>query len=162
MTNRIYNVLILCTCNTARSIIAEALINQMGKGHFRAWSGGRTPKGSVHPLALALLEKAGNATTGLRSKSWNEFAAPDAPEMDFIISVCDSLANEPCPVWQGHPLSAQWHFADPTLVVGSEAEQLEAFERTFHEIMMRVNLFVNLPTAMLDRTAIHHEIQKMV
>lgn len=161
MTDRVYNVLILCTCNTARSLMMEALFNVIGKGRFRAFSAGRTPNHAVHPLAAALAAKIGYAPEKLCSKGWDEFAGPDAPVMDFIITVSDDLAGEPTPAWPGHPVSAHWHFADPAQVRGSDAERLDAFEKTLHEMMTRVNLFTHLPLAMLDRQALHHELARI-
>lgn len=165
MTDKIFNVLILCTGNSARSIMAEALINTMGKGRFHAYSAGSHPTGQVHPLALAQIAALDYPTDTLRSKSWDEFtkftecAQPDAPQMDFVITVCDNAAGEICPIWPGQPISAHWGFADPTAVEGSDEIKHRSFEKTFRNIMRSVQLFVNLPLTMLDRNAIKREMQ---
>ena len=158
MTERIYNVLILCTGNSARSIMAEALINTMGQGRFRAYSAGSHPTGKVNPFAVEKVESVKYPTENLRSKSWDEYATPDAPKMDFIITVCDNAAGEMCPVWPGQPISAHWGFEDPAAVEGTDAEKRRAFEQTFRHMMNRVRLFVNLPLKMLDQTAIKREL----
>lgn len=158
MTERIYNVLILCTGNSARSIMAEALINTMGQGRFRAYSAGSHPTGKVNPFAVEKVESVNYPTENLRSKSWDEYATPDAPKMDFIITVCDNAAGEMCPVWPGQPISAHWGFEDPAAVEGTDAEKRRAFEQTFRHMMNRVRLFVNLPLKMLDQTAIKREL----
>jgi arsenate reductase len=159
MTDKIYNVLILCTGNSARSIMAEALINTMGEGRFHAYSAGSHPTGQVHPLALAQIAALNDPTDKPRSKCWDEFAQPDAPQMDFVITVCDNAAGEICPVWPGQPISAHWGFADPAAVEGSDEVKRRAFEKTFRNIARSVQLFVNLPLTMLDRSAIKREIQ---
>lgn len=158
MTERIYNVLILCTGNSARSIMAEALINTMGQGRFRAYSAGSHPTGKVNLFAVEKVESVNYPTENLRSKSWDEYATPDAPKMDFIITVCDNAAGEMCPVWPGQPISAHWGFEDPAAVEGTDAEKRRAFEQTFRHMMNRVRLFVNLPLKMLDQTAIKREL----
>ena len=158
MTERIYNVLILCTGNSARSIMAEALINTMGQGRFRAYSAGSHPTGKVNPFAVEQVESVNYPTENLRSKSWDEYATPDAPKMDFIITVCDNAAGEMCPVWPGQPISAHWGFEDPAAVEGTDAEKRRAFEQTFRHMMNRVRLFLNLPLKMLDQTAIKREL----
>ena len=158
MTERIYNVLILCTGNSARSIMAEALINTMGQGRFRAYSAGSHPTGKVNPFAVEKVESVNYPTESLRSKSWDKYATPDAPKMDFIITVCDNAAGEMCPVWPGQPISAHWGFEDPAAVEGTDAEKRRAFEQTFRHMMNRVRLFVNLPLKMLDQTAIKREL----
>lgn len=158
MTERIYNVLILCTGNSARSIMAEALINTMGQGRFRAYSAGSHPTGKVNPFAVEKVESVNYPTESLRSKSWDEYATPDAPKMDFIITVCDNAAGEMCPVWPGQPISAHWGFEDPAAVEGTDAEKRRAFEQTFRHMMNRVRLFVNLPLKMLGQTAIKREL----
>ena len=153
-----YNVLFLCTGNSARSIMAEALTNQMSDGHLRAWSAGSHPTGRVHPLALEKIRAMGYPVEGLRSKSWDEFAAPGAPRMDFIITVCDNAAGEVCPVWPGQPIAAHWGFPDPAAVEGGEAERRQAFDRVFRHLAARVRTFVHLPLAHLDRHAARHEL----
>lgn len=158
MTERTYNVLILCTGNSARSIMAEALINTMGQGRFRAYSAGSHPTGKVNPFAIEKVESVKYPTENLRSKSWDEYATPDAPKMDFIITVCDNAAGEMCPVWPGQPISAHWGFEDPAAVEGTDDEKRRAFEQTFRHMMNRVRLFVNLPLKMLDQTAIKREL----
>ena len=154
MTVKPYQILILCTGNSARSIMAEAIINTLGAGRFVAHSAGSQPAGRVHPLALEKLSAIGYPTAQLRSKSWDEFAATDAPQMDFIITVCDNAAGETCPLWPGQPISAHWGFPDPAAVQGSEAEQRAAFEQVFQRITQRVRLLLDLPLASLDALAI--------
>ena len=161
MTERIYNVLILCTGNSARSIMAEALINTMGQGRFRAYSAGSHPTGKVNPFAIEKAQSVKYPTENLRSKSWDEFATPDAPKMDFIITVCDNAAGEMCPVWPGQPISAHWGFEDPAAVEGSDDEKRRVFDQTFRHMMNRVRLFVNLPLKMLDQTAIKRELSNI-
>ncbi len=150
------NVLFLCTHNSARSILAEALLNHMGAGRFKAYSAGSSPRDhqKPNPLALETLHKAGIATEGLRSKSWDEFATPDAPHMDLVITVCDNAAGEACPYWPGQPATAHWGYADPSAVEGGEDRQREAFRQTLHLIRRRLEAFVNLPPDRLDRLAI--------
>jgi arsenate reductase (thioredoxin) len=159
MTDKIYNVLVLCTGNSARSIMAEALINTMGKGRFRAYSAGSHPTGKVNPFAIEQVASTGYLIDNLRSKSWDEFAKPDAPQMDFILTVCDNAAGEVCPVWPGQPISAHWGFEDPAAVEGSDEAKRAAFSKVFRQILGRVQVFVNLPLTMLDKTAIKHEMQ---
>jgi arsenate reductase len=161
MTVKPYQILILCTGNSARSIMAEAIINTLGAGRFVAHSAGSQPAGRVHPLALEKLSAIGYPTAQLRSKSWDEFAAADAPQMDFIITVCDNAAGETCPLWPGQPISAHWGFPDPAAVQGSEAEQRAAFEQVFQRITQRVRLLLNLPLASLDALAIRRELQNI-
>jgi len=148
---RPYNVLFLCTGNSARSILAEALLNAEGKGRFRAYSAGSYPKGTVNPFALALLKQLGFSTEGLHSKSWDEFAVPGAPEMDFIFTVCDSAAGEVCPVWPGRPFSAHWGMPDPASVQGSDVEIMQAFRETMRMLGNRIRVFSELPFDKLDR-----------
>ena len=143
------NVLFLCTGNSARSILAEAILNREGEGRFRAFSAGSFPKGRVHPAALDLLGELGFPTAGLRSKSWEEFAHPDAPPLDFIITVCDDAAGEVCPVWPGKPIAAHWGIEDPARVEGPG--QRHAFETAFHAIRQRISLLLALPLESLDR-----------
>ena len=161
MTVKPYQILILCTGNSARSIMAEAIINTLGAGRFVAHSAGSQPAGRVHPLALEKLSAIGYPTAQLRSKSWDEFAAADAPQMDFIITVCDNAAGETCPLWPGQPISAHWGFPDPAAVQGSAAEQRAAFEQVFQRITQRVRLLLDLPLASLDALAIRRELQNI-
>jgi arsenate reductase len=159
MQEKVYNVLFLCTGNSARSIMAEALVTTMGKGRFKGFSAGSYPSGAVNPFALEQVASTGYPVNDLRSKSWDEFGAPDAPHMDFIFTVCDNAAGEVCPHWPGHPMSAHWGFEDPAAVVGTDAEKRAAFNRIFRQIMTRMNIFVSLPLAMLEKNAIQSEIQ---
>ncbi len=154
-----YNVLFLCTGNSARSILAEAILNRDGGGRFRAFSAGSFPKGAVHPAALALLTKLGDSTEGLRSKSWDEFAAPGAPELDFIITVCDNAAGEVCPVWPGKPVSAHWGIEDPAAVEGEE--QGEAFWVAYQALKRRIDLFLALPIASLDEISLASRLREI-
>lgn len=146
------NVLFLCTHNSARSILAEATLNHIGQGRFKAFSAGSSPRDNQqpNPLGLQVLQSAGISTEGLRSKSWNEFATPDAPQMDLIITVCDNAAGEVCPIWPGHPATAHWGYADPSEVQGTDAQRLEAFRQTLLAIRRRLDLLVNLPPERLD------------
>jgi arsenate reductase (thioredoxin) len=146
-----FNVLFLCTGNSARSILAEQLINHWGRGKFRGYSAGSHPKGTVHPTAIALLEHMKLPTEGLRSKSWDEFARPDAPRLDFVFTVCDHAAAETCPVWPGHPMTAHWGVADPAAVKGAETQRWLAFRQAFRELENRIKIFTSLPLGKLDR-----------
>jgi len=148
--NKIYNVLFLCTGNSARSILAESLLNHRGQGKFHAFSAGSFPKGQVHPLALELLERMNLPAEGFRSKSWDEFAAPGAPPIDFIFTVCDNAAGEACPVWPGKPITAHWGIADPAAVEGTDAEKAFAFRKALKELETRIKLFTSLPIESLD------------
>jgi arsenate reductase len=150
MTDRPYNVLFLCTGNSARSVLAESLLNHWGEGRFRGYSAGSFPKGQVHPLAIALLSQLGLPTQGLRSKSWDEFAAPGAPSIDFVFTVCDNAAGEVCPIWPGHPLTAHWGVEDPASLEGTEEEKWTAFRKALRELESRIKTFINLPVASLD------------
>ena len=161
MSEKVYNVLVLCTGNSARSIMAEALINTMGNGRFHAYSAGSQPGGVVNPFAIEQVATMGYPLDQLRSKSWDEFATPDAPAMDFVITVCDNAAGETCPLWPGHPMTAHWGFEDPAAVQGSDEEKRHVFARVFRQIMNRVQLFVNLPLAALDQAAIKREIDSI-
>ena len=158
MNERPFNVLFLCSGNSARSIIAESLINHWGQGHFVGFSAGSDPRGTVHPMALELLEDMQVPTADLRSKSWDEFAAPDAPEMDFIFTVCDEAAGEVCPVWPGQPTTAHWGIADPAAVQGTEREQREAFHIALSELDSRIMNFINLPIRTLDRIKLQEHL----
>lgn len=157
--NRIYNVLFLCTGNSARSILAESLLNHWGHGRFRAFSAGSFPKGQVHPMAVELLKRTNLPTENLRSKSWDEFAASGAPELDFIFTVCDNAAGEVCPVWPGKPMSAHWGIADPAAVEGTGADQASAFRKAFRELETRIKLFANLPIASLDQIKLQERLR---
>ena len=157
-TRRPYNVLFLCTGNSARSIMAEALLNAEGKGKFRAYSAGSFPAGKVNPIALELLKHFDFPTEGMRSKSWDEFAAADAPQMDFVFTVCDNAAGEVCPVWPGKPMTAHWGVPDPAAVDGSAAVKMHAFRDTFRQLSNRIRIFVELPFEKLDRLAIKREV----
>lgn len=159
MTDKVYNVLFLCTGNSARSIMAEALVTTMGKGRFRGFSAGSHPGGIVNPFAIEQIQPTGYPLDNLRSKSWDEFAAPGAPQMDFIITVCDNAAGETCPYWPGHPMSAHWGFEDPAAIIGSDEEKQAVFHKVFRQIMARISTFVNLPLHMLEKNAIQHEIK---
>ena len=149
-----YNVLFLCTGNSARSIIAEALLNRLGAGRFKAWSAGSMPTGKVNPHALALLRQMHHPTEGMRSKSWDEFAGPDAPKLDFVFTVCDNAAAEVCPIWPGQPMTAHWGLPDPAAAQGSEAEVALAFADTYRMLDQRIGIFVNLPLDKLDRISL--------
>jgi protein-tyrosine-phosphatase len=162
MTNdRTYNVLFLCTGNSARSIMAEAILNREGKGRFKAYSAGSNPAGAVNPHAVALLEKLNYATAGFRSKSWDEFAVDDAPGMDFVFTVCDNAANEVCPIWPGQPMTAHWGVPDPAIVDGSEAEKSAVFADTYRMLANRISIFVNLPMRSLDRLALQKRLDEI-
>lgn len=154
-------VLFLCTGNSARSVIAESLLNHNGGGRFVGYSAGSDPRGEVHPYALELLLSRGHDTRNLRSKSWDEFEAEDAPAMDFIFTVCDSAANEPCPVWPGRPVTAHWGLADPAGVQGTEAERREAFERTYELLKERVDTFLTLPLNSLDSVELRAKLEEI-
>ena len=158
MSERVYNVLFLCTGNSARSILAEGLLNFEGRGRFRAFSAGSFPKGTVNPFALTTLKQAGLPTEGYRSKSWDEFAREDAPVMDFVFTVCDDAAGEVCPVWPGHPVTAHWGMPDPAAVEGSEAEKAQAFRETLRMLTNRIRVFTALPIAKLDRLALKKHV----
>ena len=159
MTDRIYDVLFLCTGNSARSLIAESVLNTEGKGRFRAWSAGSRPKAEPHPYTIDMLRRFGHDVAGLRSKSWDEFARPDAPVMDFVFTVCDDAAAEECPYWPGQPMSAHWGMPDPAAVTGTEAERRLAFADAFRVLSRRISLLVNLPLASVDRLAIRRELE---
>jgi len=156
-----YNVLFLCTGNSARSILAEAIMNQKGQPHFTAYSAGSHPTGAVRPEALRQLESAHLPTTGLRSKSWDEFAQPDAPRLDFVFTVCDNAANEVCPVWPGQPMTAHWGIPDPAAVQGTQEQIERAFRDAFFLLDRRIGLFLSLPLATLDRFSLKKEIDNI-
>jgi arsenate reductase len=161
MADKIRNVLFLCTANSARSILAEALLNCLGKGRFRAYSAGSFPRGSVNPFALALLHGCGYPIDRLRSKSWNEFATPDAPKMDFVITVCDNAAGEVCPVWPGGPLSAHWGIADPAAVEGTDADKRAAFRAAAEALESRIRQFLALSIGTLEPAALRATLAKI-
>lgn len=161
MARKIYNVLFLCTGNSARSIIAECVLNQLGAGRFRALSAGSHPKGDVHPYAMNLLQRQGFDTTQLRSKGWEEFVRPDAPPLDFVFTVCDNAAAEACPVWPGQPTTAHWALPDPAAVVGSEAEKNVAFADALRMLRNRIGIFVNLPLTSIDRLSLRRKLENI-
>lgn len=152
------NVLFLCTHNSARSIIAEAVLNRLGSGKFKAYSAGSQPSGTVHTYALELLRQLNYDTSALRSKSWEEFTAPRAPELDFVFTVCDNAANEVCPYWPGQPISAHWGLPDPSSVNGNEAERRFAFSDTHRMLYQRISIFTNLPLASLDKLSLQKHL----
>jgi arsenate reductase (thioredoxin) len=163
VSDRPYNVLFLCTGNSARSILAEALINHHGRGRFVGYSAGSAPKGKVHPIALELLRHMKMPTAGMRSKSWDEFEKPGAPPLDFVFTVCDNAAAESCPVWPGQPMTAHWGVADPAAVEGAETDKWLAFRQAFRELESRIKIFTSLPLKSLDRVKLQarlHEIGK--
>jgi protein-tyrosine-phosphatase len=159
--NRPYNVLFLCTGNSARSILAEAIMNREAIGKFKGYSAGSMPKGEVHPYTLDLLGNLNYDTSKFRSKSWEEFSKPGAPELDFVFTVCDNAANEACPLWPGQPMTAHWGFADPAAFEGPEAEALACFKDIFLQIGRRIDIFCNLRLEALDRLAIKGEIDRI-
>lgn len=159
MTDKTYNVLFICTGNSARSILAESLMNRYGGGRFRGYSAGSFPKGAVHPYVLDLLRSLDLPTEGLRSKSWAEFAEPGAPDMDFVFTVCDQAAAETCPVWPGQPVTAHWGVPDPAAADGSEAERMNAFREAFRMLERRIQLFLALPIASLDRLVLTRKVE---
>ena len=161
MNPRPYHVLFLCTGNSARSILAESLLNQSGEGRFRAFSAGSYPKGAVHPLALELLKQEGLPITNLRSKSWDEYAAPGAPPIDFIFTVCDNAAGEACPAWPGKPTSAHWGIPDPAAVEGSERERRQAFRSAFDSLTGRIARFIALPVEKLAPRELKDALQEI-
>ncbi|HEX4097390.1 MAG TPA: arsenate reductase ArsC [Caulobacteraceae bacterium] len=158
MADAPYNVLFLCTGNSARSIIAESLLNRLGAGRFRAYSAGSMPAGEVNPHALALLTQMHYPTDGMRSKSWDEFAGPDAPRLDFVFTVCDDAAGEVCPIWPGQPMTAHWGLPDPAAATGSEAEIALAFADTYRMLSQRITIFVSLPLGKLDRMSLKRRL----
>ena len=157
--DRFYNVLFLCTGNSARSILGEALLNHVGEGRFRAFSAGSTPKGQVHPMSLQVLQEAGVSTAGLRSKAWDEFAIAGAPKMDFVFTVCDNAAGEACPIWPGQPMTAHWGIEDPAAVEGPEFKQRAAFEDALRFMRNRIAVFVSLPLDSIDAMALGSKLR---
>ena len=161
MTDRILNVLFLCTGNSARSILAESLLNAAGKGRFMAFSAGSHPAGTVNPYVLEFLAQRGLPTEGLRSKNWEEFALPDAPKLDFVITVCDNAAGEVCPIWPGRPATVHWGFPDPSRVEGGDDAKRAAFDQVFVAIRRRIELLVNLPVDKLEHLALKDELKRI-
>jgi arsenate reductase len=159
--DRIYNVLFLCTGNSARSILAESLLNTLGHGKFRAFSAGSYPKGQVHPMAVELLERMNLPTENLRSKSWDEFAAAGAPPLDFIFTVCDNAAGEVCPIWPAKPMTAHWGIADPAAVEGTDAEKAFAFRKAFKELEARIKLLTSLPISSLNSMTLQARLREI-
>ncbi len=158
MTDPVYNVLFLCTGNTARSVLAESILRKDGAGRFRAFSAGSTPKGVVNPFALKVLASLDYPVDGFRSKSWDEFAVAGAPVMDFVFTVCDNAAGEACPVWPGQPVTAHWGIEDPAAVEGTDLAKETAFVTAFRQMKNRISAFVALPIASIDRLALHHHL----
>jgi len=161
MPDKIYNVLFLCTGNSARSILAEAILNRDGKGRFRAFSAGSQPKGEVNPYAMTLLRKSGYDTSAMRSKSWSEFAQPGAPKLDFVFTVCDNAAGEACPFWPGQPMTAHWGIPDPAAATGTEAEIGVAFNDAYQMLTRRIELFLALPIDKLDRMVLGARLKEI-
>lgn len=161
MTERIYNVLFLCTGNSARSILAESVLRKDGAGRFRAFSAGSQPKGEVNPFAIKVLARANYPTDDMRSKSWDEFAAPGAPEMDFVFTVCDSAAGEACPHWPGQPMTAHWGIEDPAAVEGHDIEKERAFVTALRYLKTRISLFANLPLKSLDEMTLRAQLREI-
>ncbi len=161
MAENVYNVLFLCTGNSARSIIAECLMERLGRGRFRGYSAGSRPKGEVHPMALEILRRNNFVTDELRSKDWSEFSGPDAPKMDFVFTVCDNAAAEECPVWPGQPMTAHWGMPDPAAVEGDEMEQMMAFRQTLIGLENRISVFVSLPIASLDKLKLQTALDRI-
>lgn len=161
MSERVYNILFLCTGNSARSIIAELLTNAMGKGRFHAYSAGSHPSGQINPYVAAYLESVGMSTAGARSKSWNEFARPDAPEMDLVVTVCDQAAGEACPVWPGKPAKAHWSAPDPAAYMEQPDKVREVARDVFHLMQRRISLLLSLPMATLDRMSLQSQVRRI-
>ncbi len=160
-TDRVFNVLFLCTGNTARSILAESILRKDGRGRFRAFSAGSQPKGKVNPYAIRVLERAEYPVADLRSKSWQEFARPDAPVMDFVFTVCDNAAGESCPVWPGQPMTAHWGIEDPAAVEGSDIEKEAAFVKAHRYLRNRIIAFVNLPLSSIDKLSLGTKLREI-
>jgi arsenate reductase len=161
MTDRPHNVLFLCTHNSARSVIAECVMKRLGAGRFKAYSAGSQPSGRIHPYALDLLKRLNYDTSGIRSKSWEEFARPDAPKLDFVFTVCDDAANEVCPVWPGQPMSAHWGLPDPSRAEGTEGERRYAFADTHRMLYQRIGIFTNLPLKSLDQLSLQTRLDEI-
>ena len=161
MADPVYNVLFLCTGNSARSIFGEAILNREGAGRFRAFSAGSQPRGAVHPYSLDLLRQLNHPVDGVRSKSWDEFAAANAPQLDFVFTVCDDAAQEPCPIWPGQPMSAHWGIPDPVAATGSEAEKRLAFADAYRMLKNRISAFTSLPIASLDRLSLPNKLSEI-
>jgi arsenate reductase len=161
VADRPYTVLFLCTGNSARSIMAEAILNRLGAGKFRAYSAGSQPKGQVHPETLRLMRSLGYDTSGFRSKSWDEFAAPGAPELDFVFTVCDNAAAEACPLWPGQPMTAHWGIPDPAAASGTPAEIVLAFKDAYRMLRQRIGIFTALPLRALDRLTLQHKLKEI-
>jgi arsenate reductase len=161
MSDKIYNVLFLCTGNSARSILGESILNEIGRGRFRAFSAGSHPAGQVNPLAIELLQRNHMNTEGLRSKSWDEFATPDSPHLDFVFTVCDNAAGEVCPIWPGQPMTAHWGVEDPAAVEGSIEPMQRAFSQVFMLLHRRISLFASLPIAKLEGMALKRELDQI-
>ena len=161
MTSRVFNVLFLCTGNTARSVLAEGILRKDGEGRFRSFSAGSQPKGVVNPFALKTLAAHNYPSDGYRSKSWDEFAAPDAPVMDFVFTVCDSAAGEACPYWPGNPVTAHWGIEDPAAVEGADWLKEAAFEKAFQFMRNRISAFISLPVAGLDQMSLKSKLQEI-
>ena len=157
----IVNVLFLCTANSARSILAEAIMNRLGMGRFRGYSAGSMPRGDVHPFALDLLRNQNYVTDGFRSKSWDEFALPEAPKMSFVFTVCDNAANEICPVWPGQPMTAHWGVPDPAAAEGKDAQKRQAFAEVFRMLHNRIDIFTNLPMRSLEKLALQRHLDEI-
>ena len=161
MADRVFNVLFLCTHNSARSVMAEALLNTIGREKFQAFSAGSSPSGRVNPFAIEMARTIGYLTENIRSKSWDEFAKPGAPHMDIIITVCDNAAGEACPFWPGHPATAHWGFHDPSNETGTDEDKRNAFNQVFHAIRRRIDLLVSLPVEKLERLALASELKRI-
>lgn len=161
MVDRVFNVLFLCTHNSARSVMAEALLNTIGREKFQAFSAGSSPSGRVNPFAIEMATTIGYLTENIRSKSWDEFAKPGAPHMDIIITVCDNAAGEACPIWPGHPATAHWGFPDPSNETGTDEDKRNAFNQVFHAIRRRIDLLVSLPVEKLERLALASELKRI-
>lgn len=161
MTERVYNVLFLCTGNSARSILAECILNRKGRGRFRGFSAGSQPKGEVHPFAIDLLRNQNFSTADLRSKSWDEFSGAEAPELDFVFTVCGNAAGEVCPVWSGKPMAAHWGVPDPAAAEGSEAERRVAFSEAFRMLSNRISAFMDMPVASLDKLTLQARLREI-